>query len=218
MSDVDVPRLSFGTAAAVFPSVEAAENAAAALVRQGYPRELITVLTGRPWDAAADQATGITPDPELRVQLLPASPHDEASLKHDTPPPPPLAAFLGLPTAGRRRRRNPALVALLAAVVGLAVVLIALLGRDWIVLTIVITVALHVFAGVLVWAFARDHVSNFPFRQQIDVVEETLERGGALVTVRCTLPYRSRIESGLAQAGGRVIGYAPEVVYPVPAT
>lgn len=217
MSDVDVPRLSFGTAAAVFPSVEAAENAAAALVRQGYPRALITVLTGRPWDAATDQTTGITPDPELRFQLLPASPHDQASLKHDTPPPPPLAAFVGLPTAGRRRR-NATLVLLLAAVVGLAVVLIALASRDWFALTVVITVALHVFAGVLVWAFARDHVTNFPFRQQIDLVEETLERGGALVTVRCTLPYRSRIESGLAQAGGQVIGYAPEVVYPVPAT
>ncbi len=109
-------------------------------------------------------------------------------------------------------------VVVLAAVVGLAVVLLALASRNWFTLTVVITVALHVFAGVLVWAFAHDHVTNFPFRQQLDVVEETLERGGALVTVRCTLPYRSRIESGLAQAGGRVIGYAPEVVYPVPAT
>ena len=48
-------------------------------------------------------------------------------------------------------------------------------------------------------------------------VDQALEHGGALVTVRCTLPYVAVVESILTQGGGEVLGYADETVYPVPA-
>lgn len=216
MSDVKVPRLSFGTAAAVFPSPAAAEEAAATLARQGYPRELITVLTGEPWDPSGGREAGLRPDPELRFRLLPASPDDAASLKHDAAPVGPLARFIGA-DRGHDRRRNVALWPLLALAAGAVAILLAFYSRDWFIATIVILVAIHAIVGVLVMTYSRDHETSFPFRHEIPLVEETLERGGALVTVRCTLPYRSRVESVLVQAGGQVLGYAPEVVYPVPA-
>lgn len=215
MSDVKVSRLSFGTTAAIFPSSAAAEEAAATLARQGYPRELITVLTGEPWDPIGSREVGLRPDPELRFQLLPAGPDDAASLKHDAPAGP-LARFIGADRV-HGRRRNVALWPLLALAAGAVVILLAFYSRNWLIATIVVVVAIHAIVGVLVMAYGRAHETSFPFRREIPLVEETLERGGALVTVRCTLPYRSRVESGLAQAGGQVLGYAPEVVYPVPA-
>ena len=45
----------------------------------------------------------------------------------------------------------------------------------------------------------------------------TLEHGGALVTVHCTVPYTRRVEETLVRVGGELLGYAPEVIYPVPA-
>src|SRR3712207_4352868 len=106
MSEVATARLTFGTAAALFQSPQAAEEAAALLVRQGYPRELITILTGQPWDETRPNETGLLPDPELGVQLTPASPHDVPSIKRGEELPPSLAAFAGDILTAQTRHRN----------------------------------------------------------------------------------------------------------------
>jgi hypothetical protein len=218
MSEVPVPRLMFGTAAAVFSSLPTAEQAAAALVRQGYPRELITVLTGEPWSEHHDgEPASIRPDPELRLKLVPASRDDLASMRTHEEPGPALARFIGN-TLWRTNRRSVPVWPVVVLFIAATACLLALVSRDWFIFTVVLVVSLHVVAGAFVLAHARDHVTYFPFRTQIPMVEEMLEDGGALVTVRCTLPYRSRVETILAEEGGRVLGYAEAVIYPVPAT
>jgi hypothetical protein len=215
MSDVAPARLAYGTVAAVFPSPAPAAAAAAALEARGYPRALIAVLTGQPWEGDEPRQTGYVPDPELRFQLTPTSP---PAINGATPLPPPLAAFAGEVLGARSRRRNPALWPLLLLVVAVAATIIALVtSRDWLVPTLIGTIAFHIVAGAFVLAYAHNHVITFPFRERIPDVEETLEQGGALMTVYCTLPYARPIQALLTEHGGQVIGYAPEVVYPVPA-
>ena len=216
MSQVDPPPLPFGTVAAVFESPEAAARAADELASMGYPRHLMTVLTGRPWETTADEPTGITPDMNLRLALVPASAHDRASLTLREEASPALASFART-ILEPARRPNPAALPVLALFVGLSVTLIVEFAlRNWVWTTIVGLIALHLVVAALVLAYGREHVPTFPFRARISSVEDALEQGGALLTVRCTLPYRSVVEDQLHQMGGDVLGYAPKVAYPVP--
>lgn len=215
MSEVaTAPRLPFGTVAALFPSPQAADQAVAALVRQGYPRQLIAVYTGQPWETATTDDAGIVPDAELRFRLTPASPDDVMTAVHRATLPPALAAFAGEALTGEPRRRGSALWTLAALVVSIIATLWAIYTRDWIAITIVSLVGLNVVVAAFVLAYVRRRDVTFPFREAIPAVDEALEQGGALVTVRCTLPYTSVVEASFAQAGGEVLGYAPEIVYP----
>lgn len=214
MSDVPSVRLPFGTVAALFPSPQAAEGAVRALEQHGYPRALISVLTGRPWQNGTAEKTGFVPDPELRFQLMPASPLDVPAAGAAHEPSPALARFAGdlLTIAGRRR--NLALWPLITLAASVVAVLLALYSRDWMALVIVSLIAFHAVVGVTVLVYARDREVTFPFRERIPEVDATLEQGGVLVTVRCTLPYRSTVEALLRDNGGTVLGYARDTIYP----
>jgi hypothetical protein len=216
MSDAPSFRLPFGTVAALFPSPQAAEAAVATLVQRGYPRELVSVLTGRPWQDGATDASGFAPDPELRFQLLPASPVDAARPADGTIAPP-LAAFSGSLLTEAGKRRNPALWPLICLILGVVATIIALYSRDWTAVVITSLVAFNVVVFAAVLAYVRGRDITFPFRERIPDVDRALEHGGALVTVRCTLPYVAVVEALLTQGGGDVLGYANETVYPVPA-
>jgi hypothetical protein len=216
MSDAPSFRLPFGTVAAIFPSPQVAEAAVAALVQRGYPRELISVLTGRPWQDGASEQTGLAPDPELRFQLLPASPVDAARPANGAIAPP-LAAFSGSLLTETGKRRNPALWPLICLGLGIVATLIALYSRNWEAVVITSLVALHVVVFAAVLAYVRGRDVTFPFRERIPDVDRALEHGGALVTVRCTMPYVATVEALLREGGGEVLGYADETIYPVPA-
>jgi hypothetical protein len=216
MPEVDPPRLVFGTTAAVFESPQVAQRAVDALAQRGYPRDLMTVLTGQPWERADGSTTGILPDAELRFQLVPATPHDRLALRSAATTSPALTTFASS-LLQARQRANPAVLPLFTLVIAVVAVLITLFSvRDWLPATVVALIALHVVVGVTALSFGREHAPSFPFRSRIPAVEEALERGGALVTVRCTLPYRSVVEEALTRAGGEVLGHAPRVAYPVP--
>jgi hypothetical protein len=216
MSDVAPAPLPFGTGVALFQTPQAAQEAVAALVAQGYPRQLITILGGKPWTGTPADEHGIVPDPELRFQLTPASSPDAESLALHTngARDPALAAFAGNLVDGRGRRRNPATLPLITLAISIVAVLISLYS-GWEMATTVGLIAFHVVVGVAVFTYTRDNVVTFPFRSRIPAVEEALEKGGVLVTVRYTRPYASRVEAALRTHGGEVLGYAPEVVYPV---
>jgi hypothetical protein len=217
MSDVPSVRLPFGTVAALFPSLQAAEAAAATLEQRGYPRPLISVLTGRPWQNGTAEPTGFVPDPELRFQLLPASPLDAPAAAAERGLSPALASFAGDLLTASGRRSNPALWPLIVLAAGVVAVLLALYTRDWMAVVIVGLIAFNAVVGAAVLAYVRSRDAGFPFRERIPEVDAALERGGALVTVRCTLPYRRTVEELLERSGGQVLGYASEVIYPVPA-
>jgi hypothetical protein len=215
--DATVRTIPFGTVAAIFSTVAAAEAAAAELVEQGYPRELVAVLTGRAWEQSDGRATGFRPDPELRVALVPTAPLALAPDGRPVEPSPALAAFTGAALAGRSRPRNPAFWPMIVLVIGVVATLLTLYGRDWMTVVTVGLVALHAVLAAAVLAYTRNHEITFPFRENIPVVEERLEQGGALVTVACSLPYRRPVQAVLTRHSGEVVGYAPETVYPVPA-
>lgn len=213
--DATTAQIPFGTVAATFATVSAAEAAAASLAGQGYPRELIKVMTGQPWQEEPSRSTGLRPDPELRFQLTPTLPPALTSDGNEIVNP--ALADFARPLLRGRRQRNSAFWPLIALVLGIVATLLALYTRDWIVVTVVGLAAVHVVVGVAVLAYVRHHEVTFPFRGSIPTVEEVLEHGGALVTVNCTLPYNRPIQQLLTEHGGTPVGFAAEVVYPVPA-
>lgn len=217
MSDVPSVRLPFGTVAALFESPQAADRAADRLVQRGYPPALVSVFTGRPWQDGEAPRTGYVPDPELRYALIPTAGSPVAPSTGDGLMSPRVAAFYGPLLSPSRRRVNPALWTVVALAIGVIAFLLALYTRDWIVTTIVGVVAAHLVVITAVLAYVRRDESGFPFREHIPEVDSTLEGGGALVTVRCTLPYTSTVGLELTEAGGQVLGYARNVVYPLPA-
>ena len=186
------------------------------LVQRGYPRELVSVLTGQPWKDGAPDKTGFAPDPELRFQLLPASPVDAARPADGTIAPP-LAAFSGSLLTEAGKRRNPAFWPLVCLALSVVATIIALYSRDWSAIVITVLVAFNVVVFAAVLAYVRGRDVTFPFRERIPDVDRALEHGGALVTVRCTAPYVASVEAILRQGGGEVLGFAEETVYPVPA-
>ncbi|MCC6629747.1 MAG: hypothetical protein IT340_20395 [Chloroflexi bacterium] len=218
MSDVPSVRLPFGTVAAVFPSTEAAAQAATALDRRGYPRALVSVLTGTPWQNGATPPSGFLPDPELGYALMPATPADAAPVA-DGGLSPALAQFAGTLLTAPRRRSNPARTTAIAVVIGLVVLVVSifLFPGNWLAQTILLLVVLQAIIIVAVLAYIRREDTGFPFRERIADVDAALEHGGALVTVRCTPPYTATVTDALRAAGGDVLGYAQERVYPLPA-
>jgi len=216
MSDVPSVRLPFGTVAALFESPTAAERAAEVLAQRGYPRALVSVFTGQPWQEGEPAVTGYQPDPDLRYALVPASAADTGAPTRDAALSPQLAAFYGSVLTASRRG-NPTMWTVVAVIAGVIATVIALYTRDWMVITVVSLIAFHVVVIAAVLAFTRRDEGGFPFRERIPEVDAALEAGGALVTVRCTLPYTSSVQTELTAAGGQVLGYAREVVYPLPA-
>jgi hypothetical protein len=218
MSDVPSVRLPFGTVAAVFPSADAATQAAATLEQRGYPRSLVSVLTGTPWQDGGTTPSGYLPDPELGYALAPATPADVAPAANGTVPPA-LAQFTGTLLSEPRKRSNPARMTALAIAIGVAAIVVSLLlfPNNWLAQTIVVLVVLQAVVIAAVLAYVRREDNGFPFRERIPDVDAALEHGGALVTVRCTLPYTDTVTTVLREAGGDVLGYAEQRVYPLPA-